>query len=152
VRFNRWVRIEFGLMLLYGMKHGKKPARNIGKVYLEMKVNKSLIMADVTTHQAIVHFIASHIREASDAQRVANEIEQIAYSYDINLLVINFVRLQQMTSSFIGKLIVLQKSLKQAGIELRLCCMAREVEKAYKICKLDKLIPLYRTEEKALAG
>ena len=116
-----------------------------------MKVNKSLIMADVTSQQAIVHFIASHIREVSDAQRVASEIEQIAYNYDIQLLVINFVRLRQMTSSFIGRLIALQKSLKQAGIELRLCCMTREVEKAFKICKLDKMIPRYRTEEKALS-
>ena len=117
-----------------------------------MRVNKSLIMADITSHHAIVHFIVSHVREVSDAQRIANEIEQVAYSYDIKLLVINFVRLQQMTSSFIGKLLVLQKSLKQAGIELRLCCMSRDVEKAFKICKLDKIIPHSRTEDKALSG
>ena len=117
-----------------------------------MKVNKTLIMADVTTHQAIVHFIASHIREASDAQKIANEIEQIAYNYDIQLLVLNFARLQQMTSAFIGKLIALQRTLKQIDIELRLCCMSRDVEKAFKICKLDKLIPLYKTEKKALSG
>ena len=117
-----------------------------------MKVNKTMIMADVTTQQAIVHFIASHIREASDAQRVAGEIEQIAYSYDIQLLVLNFSRLQQMTSAFIGKLITLQKSLEQMDIKLRLCGMTREVEKAFKICKLDKIIPLYRTEKKALSG
>jgi anti-anti-sigma factor len=117
-----------------------------------MKVNKTLIMADVTTHQAIVHFIASHIREASEAQKIAAEIEQVAYSYDIQLLVLNFSRLQQMTSAFIGRLIALHKTLKPIGIELRLCCMSREVEKAFKICKLDKIIPLYRTEKKALSG
>jgi len=117
-----------------------------------MKIKKTYTVAEITMNQAIIRFVPTHIRELSDAQKTSDEIEELAYNYDISLLVINFSRLKQMTSSFLGKLITLNKSLKQAGIELRLCCMTRQVEQAYKICKLQNVIPLYRTEEKALAG
>ena len=117
-----------------------------------MIVQKTRIIADVSREQAIIHFISTHVRELSDAQKIADEIEEIAYNYNVNLLIINFSRLQQMTSSFLGKLIMLNKSLKQAGITLRFCSMARQVARAYKICRLQKIIPLFRTEQKALSG
>ena len=40
---------------------------------------------------------------------------------------------------------------KQAGIELRLCSMTPQIEEAFRICKFHKLIPLFPSEEKALA-
>jgi len=117
-----------------------------------MKVNKTRIFAEVTGEQAVVHFISTHVRELSDAQRISDEVEEIAYNNRINLVVINFSRLKQMTSSFLGRLIALHKSLTQAGIQLRLCAMSKNVEKAYRICKLEKVIPLYKSEKKALEG
>ena len=115
-----------------------------------MKVQKSRIFADINGEQAAVRFLPTSIREMSDAQKVVEEISEIAYNYKINLLVINFARLKQMTSAFLSKLIVLQKTLDQMGIKLRLCCMSSEVEQAFRICQLHKIIPLFDSEEKAL--
>jgi len=117
-----------------------------------MKIAKSRIIAEVTGKQAIIYFVASNVRELSDVQKISDEIEEIAYNYNIELLVINFAKLRQMTSGFLSRLITLNKSLRQMKIELRLCSMCPEVERAYTICKLQKLIPLYPTEEKALKG
>ena len=117
-----------------------------------MKVARSRIVAEVTGGQAIVYFLISNVRDPSDVQKISDEIEEIAYNYSIELLVINFAKLRQMTSAFLSRLITLNTALRQMNIRLRLCSMCPEVERAYTICKLQKLIPLYPSEEKALKG
>lgn len=115
-----------------------------------MKIQKSKILAEITGEQCIVYFLPTSVREMSDVQKIMDEIEEVAYNYKIRLLVINFARLKQLTSAFLSKLITLNKSFKQAQIKLHLCSMVPEVEQAFKICKLQKIIPLFESEEKAL--
>jgi len=117
-----------------------------------MKIPRTRIVGEVTGEQAIVYFTISNVRDLSDVRKISDEIEEIAYNYNIKLLVINFAKLRQMTSAFLSRLITLNSALKQMDIRLRLCSMCPEVERAYTICKLQKLIPLYPTEEKALKG
>ena len=117
-----------------------------------MKTQKTKIMADVTGEQAIIYFLGSTVRDLGDVQKILDEIEDVAYNSKIKLLVINFSRVTQLTSAFLGRLITLNKSLKQVGVTLRLCSMTPQVEEAFRICKFQKLIPLFPTEEKALAG
>lgn len=115
-----------------------------------MRIQKTKITATVDSEKAIVRFLPTAIRDMADAQKVLDEIEDVAYNCKIEMLVVNFSRLKQMTSAFLSKLITLNKSLAQAGIKLRLCRMTPEVEEAFRICKLQKVIPLFATEEEAL--
>ena len=117
-----------------------------------MKIQKTKIFADIAGEQMIVRFLSPSMREMSDAQKVIEELSDIVYNYEVKLVVINFAKLKQMTSAFLSKLITLNKTLAQSSIKLRLCCMAPAVEQAFKICKLEKIIPLYKTEEEALQG
>jgi anti-anti-sigma factor len=117
-----------------------------------MRTQKTKILADVTGEQAIIYFVGSTVRDLGDVQKIVDEIEEVAYNSKIKLLVINFSRVTQLTSAFLGRLITLNKSLKQAGITLRLCSMSPQIEEAFRICKFQKLIPLFPNEEKALAG
>ena len=116
-----------------------------------MKTQKTKILADVTGEHAVVYFLGTTVRDMGDVQKIMDEIEDVAYNSKITLLVVNFSRVTQLTSAFLGRLITLNKSLKQAGVTLRLCSMMPQVEEAFKICKFQKLIPLFPTEEKALA-
>ena len=117
-----------------------------------MKVQKSMFVADLTGQQAIVYFRCTSIRDVGDAQKITDEIQEITHNYDVKLVVINFSRVHQLTSAFLGKLIALNRSLTEAEVKLRLCCMSTTLERAYKICKLQKVMPLYNTEKKALSG
>ncbi|MGO8703905.1 MAG: STAS domain-containing protein [Candidatus Brocadiia bacterium] len=117
-----------------------------------MRTQKTKILADVTGEQAVIYFVGSTVRDLGDVQKIVDEIEEVAYNSKITLLVINFSRLTQLTSAFLGRLITLNKSLKQTGVTLRLCSMSPQIEEAFRICKFQKLIPLFPTEEKALAG
>lgn len=117
-----------------------------------MRTQKTKILANVTGEQAVIYFVGSTVRDLGDVQKIVDEIEEVAYNSKITLLVINFSRLTQLTSAFLGRLITLNKSLKQTGVTLRLCSMSPQIEEAFRICKFQKLIPLFPTEEKALAG
>ncbi len=117
-----------------------------------MKVQKTKIFADITQEHAVSHFNTTHLRETADVQKIASEIEEIATNYNLTVIVINFSRLRQMTSAFLSKLVALNKGMKKMHIALRVCGMCAEVEHAYKICKLQKVIPLFATEAKALSG
>jgi anti-anti-sigma factor len=116
-----------------------------------MRTQKTKILANVTGEQGVIYFLGSTVRDLSDVQKIVDEIEGVAYNSKIKLLVINFSRVTQLTSAFLGRLITLNRSLKQAGITLRLCSMTPQIEEAFRICKFHKLIPLFPTEEKALA-
>ena len=117
-----------------------------------MRLQKTKIVADIDAGQAVIRFVPIAVREMSEVQKIMEEIEDVAYNNKVTLVVINFARLKQLTSSFLSRLVTLNKSLTQANVGLRLCCMTPVVEEAFKICKLQKLISLYDTEEKALTG
>ncbi len=115
-----------------------------------MRVSKTKIFADVMQDVAIVHFTSTHVREASDVNKISSEIAEIAENYDIKKLVINFARLQQITSSFLGKLTEMKKQLAAQEIKLCVCAMNKDVENAFKICRLQKLIPYFKSEKEAI--
>lgn len=117
-----------------------------------MKIQKTRIWAEVTGDQAVVYFLPTSVREMADVQKILDEIMDVSCNFDLKLMVINFARLRQMTSAFLSKLITMNRSLGQAGIKLRVCCMTAEVEEAFRICQLQKIIPLFATEDEALKG
>jgi anti-anti-sigma factor len=115
-----------------------------------MKVKKTRVLAQISKEIAVIHFISPHLRDQSEVEKIATEIEEIGANYSFKVLVINFGRLRQVTSSLLGKLILIHRQMKKQKVKVRACCMGPEVERAYRICKLHKLIPLYATEEKAV--
>ena len=115
-----------------------------------MKVQKTRILADIHGEQAVIYFMSTHIREMGDVQKIMEEIGEIAANYRVNLMIINFSKLRQLTSAFLSRLIALNQDLRKLKIKLRLCSMSPQVERAYRICRLQKIIPLYATERKAL--
>ena len=117
-----------------------------------MRIQKSKIRAEITGGQAIVRFLSPSVREMSEVQKIADEIEEVAYNYKISVLVINFAGVKQLTSSFLSRLVTLNRALRQTEIGLRLCGMSPEVKRVFKICKLEKIIPLFGNEDKALRG
>lgn len=117
-----------------------------------MRTNKTKIFADISQDSAVVHFTTTHLREMIDVQKVVDEIQDLAINHRVKLVIVNFSRLKQMTSAFLSRLISLNKSLRGLNIELRVCGMIPDVERAFKICRLQKVIPLFKTEAKALSG
>jgi len=115
-----------------------------------MLIKKQRIICRLTSGIAVTRFQVAHILDLSDVQRAAREIDEILSNYDVKILVIDFTGVKQVTSSLLSKLTVFQKVMKGDGGELRVCGMTGNVREAFRICKLHKLIPTFKTEGDAL--
>ena len=117
-----------------------------------MILQKTRIKADIASEQAVINFLSSHVRDQSDVLKIEQEILAVAESYDLRLMVLDFSMLQHMTSAFLARLITLNKELCALEITLRVCGMSADMEKAFDLCRLDKIIPMFATEEEAVKG
>lgn len=117
-----------------------------------MILQKTRIKADITSEQAIINFLSSYVRDQTDVLKIEREILSVAENYNLRLMVLDFSALQHMTSAFLAKLITLNKELRALDVTLRVCGMSSEVEQAFRLCRLEKIIPMFATEEEAVKG
>lgn len=117
-----------------------------------MKTKGEKITAEVYAEIATVRFRSIAVREAVEAQKALSEIQNVATGNKISILIIDFSNLVQLTSVFLGRLVQLQKSLKEMGVKIRAFGLSDDVQKIFKICNLHKLIHTYATEEEAING
>ena len=55
-----------------------------------------------------------------------------------------------MTSSMIGKVILLSKKCKEAKIDLRLCEVSENIMEVFQLMKLTKILDIQKDEDTAL--
>ena len=65
-------------------------------------------------------------------------------------ILVNFRRVQFMSSAMIGKLVLLNKQSKAAEVELKFCSISPNVLEVFKITRLNKVFKIVTDEEKAL--
>jgi anti-anti-sigma factor len=117
-----------------------------------MHIRKSRVLVKVSGDKAAVRFLLSHLREATDVAKVVSEILEVARGHDISILVLNFSHLKHVSSSLLSKLVTLNTEMKKLNVSFRVCGLNSEAEKAFRICHLNKLIPIHQSEADALGG
>ena len=120
-----------------------------------MKIVRNTVVADVTARQMVIYFINAYLREPGDVERAVAEIEGLldpegTEQYAIEIVVLNFARVKMVSSSFLGKLITLNRRCKKTGRRLRACCMRPDVFEGFRLLKLHKIIPVYKTVDDAV--
>ena len=115
-----------------------------------MEISKIFITAEVYGAHMVVQFRSRDVAQLENVKTALKEIHGVVEESNARLLIINFTRVDFLSSLFLGKLIELYKRLGARGTQLSLCCMTPETEKIYKFMNLHKLAPVYPTEEAAL--
>jgi anti-sigma B factor antagonist len=65
-------------------------------------------------------------------------------------MLLNFQGVQFMSSAMIGKLVLLNKKSKAAGLTLKFCAISPNVLEVFKITRLNKVFDIQADEDKAL--
>jgi anti-sigma B factor antagonist len=65
-------------------------------------------------------------------------------------LVLNFGRVERLTSALLGQLVALSRTVRRAGGRLAVCEIRPEFHAGFRILGLDKDLPLYGSEGDAL--
>lgn len=98
----------------------------------------------------VVEFLERSMLDQLAVERVAGALDDAFESAVTPKLVIDFHKVTNISSAMLGVLINLNKKAREAKGEVRLACVSRDVRKVFKITRLDKLIKIYDSPDRAL--
>jgi len=104
---------------------------------------------EVTGGHLVVHFISQHILEPGDVSGIGKEIEAAMGRYRAEVVILDFSGVKQLSSQMFGQILQLQKFAQSRHTSVRVCSMSGNVLKAFKLCRLDKVVPLFANENEA---
>jgi anti-sigma B factor antagonist len=103
----------------------------------------------------VVNFTDTEIFDEARIQQVGKELMEIgaeAGKSESKKMLLNFRGVQFMSSAMIGKLVLLNKKAKGAGVVLRFCSISPNVLEVFKITRLDKLFKIMDDDDLGTAG
>lgn len=103
-------------------------------------------IGDVT----VVRFIDKKILDEQNIQVIGDQLFELVDDEGRKKLLLDFSNVEYLSSQALGKLITLNKKIRQVSGQLRLCNIKQEIYVVFEITSLNKVFPIYDDEEKAL--
>ncbi len=110
-------------------------------------------LIDVTKKQqgVVVSIKEEFLSTAIVAEILENDLHAVIAEYQPTLLVLDFSHVKMISSSTIGKLLVIHKRLEEYGGQLHLCCVSIPIAEVYRSLGLsDKHLLVFGSVEEAL--
>ena len=99
----------------------------------------------------IVNFEEARILDTALIQKIGEELYRLVDDMARRKLVLDFTKVQFLSSSALGVLITLQKKATAAKATVVICGMRKELMKVFEIMKIDKLFKFCADERAGLA-
>ncbi len=116
-----------------------------------MEGKKQRLMIEPRNSVTVVSFVDSKILDEQVIQEIGDELfALIDERYKVKLL-LNFENVDYLSSAALGKLIILNRKVREENGELKFCSIKPKIYDVFKITKLDKIFAIYEDEERALA-
>ena len=98
----------------------------------------------------VVRFGLPLILSGEKTEKVGQELFRLVASSDPCWLLLDFGKVEMMTSTMIGKLMMLDKKLKTAGGRLALCNLTDSMQAIFDVARLPQVLNVYKEEAEAL--
>jgi len=105
-------------------------------------------VGDVT----IVRFVDRKILDEASIQEMGQELFQLVEQDKRDKILLNFSKVDFLSSAALGKLITLDKKVKAHSGKLKLCNIRPEIYEVFAITRLNKLFDIKDDEADALAA
>jgi len=99
---------------------------------------------------AVVRFTRGRFLEEETVQTVGEQLLRLAEDTGCRKFVLNFGKVESMTTALFGKLIALHKKVEELGGRLTLCQVGPFLREILKILTLPRQVAVYDTEQEAL--
>jgi len=120
--------------------------------FLRKVINVANLRSEEKGEILVVYFNDAKILDEAKIQQIGNELmEKVGEAPNAKLL-LNFSNVTFMSSAMIGKVILVNKKCKGAKVNLKLCEISDNVMEVFKLMRLNKILDIQKSEEKALAG
>jgi anti-sigma B factor antagonist len=100
----------------------------------------------------VVRFKDSKLIDDLAIVKVGKELFALAAEPGWRHLLLDFAGVDYLSSSFLSKLLGLKKRLEKREGKLKLCAICPEVREVFAITKIDTILDIVETEDKALAA
>jgi anti-sigma B factor antagonist len=103
-------------------------------------------MGDVT----VVSFTDRKILDEQNIQAIGEQLYGLVDDAGKKKMLLNFGRVEYLSSAALGKLITLNKKVQTAGGRLALCCIDPQIKEVFDITGLRRVFKIYEDEQEAL--
>ncbi len=100
---------------------------------------------------AVVDFDTNNVLDALQIQKMGEELYRLIDEQGRRKLVLDFSKVQLLSSQAIGMLLNLRKKSQAISGQVLLCGIRPDLHKVFTITQIDKLFQFFDTEKAALA-
>ena len=96
-----------------------------------------------------IYFLHPRVLDEAQLELLAKEILEELDKTTEERVILDFQKVEFMSSSMLGKLVQIHKKCKEFKVKLKLCSIDKEILQVFKITKLDKLFDIEPDEAAA---
>jgi len=100
----------------------------------------------------VVRFVDRKILDTANIQELGNELFELVESDNRQRLLLDFSGVEFLSSAALNKLILLERSVKKHGGQLKLCCLRPEIQEVFEITRLNQMFEVFDGQSDALAA
>lgn len=100
----------------------------------------------------IVEFVDRKILDELSISELSDQLRAVAEATPAVRLVLDFARVDHLSSAALGMLITLDKLVKERHGKLRLCNINPQIFEVFKITRLNKLFEIRKSVDDAMTG
>ena len=94
-------------------------------------------------------FTDSRILDETKLEQLGNDLIALLSKTSEERVILDFRSVQFMSSSMLGKLVLVEKKCKEYKVKLKLCSISPDIRQVFKITRLDKLFDIEADEAAA---
>jgi anti-anti-sigma factor len=112
----------------------------------------SSIKFEKTDDLLAIYVTEAKILNEVNIQRMYKDVVDVIEKTDQPNVILDFQRVQFMSSAALGAVVRINKKCKEFGVHLKLCRIAPEIRKVFEITRLDKVLDIYDDPKEAVAS
>lgn len=117
-----------------------------------MSAGQRRIVVEEIGEVTVASFTDKKILDEANIQVIGDQLFNLVDEDGRTRIVLDFTNVEYLSSAALGKLITLDKKVKAARGQLRLCAIRPEILEVFEITRLNKLFDIRTTQDDALAG
>jgi anti-sigma B factor antagonist len=109
-----------------------------------------LLEVEQVGQHTVGRFTRRTILENAAIDAVVARLRDLVREQGARTIVLNFSRVESMTSAMLGTLVTLHRDVEAAGGRLVFCCVDTFLAHIFQICNIPQQIPVFSDEAEAL--
>jgi anti-anti-sigma factor len=116
------------------------------------KMSADLLEISEVRGVTVVRFTRRTILDPEVIEQLGERLLGLAHQEDCLRLVLDFARVESVTSAMLGKLVQLHSAIREAGGSVVFACVDPFLKQIFQVCNLPQTIPIHASEADAVGA